>query len=55
MIPLMHPDEKELFDIDIRKLDHEKHALVNAYGIAKYINGQDLLPPDDDLQQIFQL
>lgn len=50
LIPHMHPDEKVLFDFDISKLDLTEHAMVNAYGIAKYYNGQDLLPHDDDLQ-----
>lgn len=37
------------------KIDQTLHSKFNTYGFAKYYNGQDVLPPDDDLQQILQL
>lgn len=55
MIPYLNSEEQELFDIDLRKMDNVMHAYHNIYGVGKYINNLDLLPPNDDLQQILQL
>ena len=45
----MAPDELEILNFDLRKLDLPMHSRVNGYGFGRYYNGQDLLPPDDDL------
>ena len=51
----MNPEEAELFDIDLRRLDLVLHAKQSMYGVGKYYNGLDLLPPGDPLQQILKL
>jgi hypothetical protein len=51
----LNPEEAELFDVDVRKIDLALHAKQSLYGIGKYYNGLDLLPPNDPLQQILKL
>ena len=51
----MSPEEADLFDIDLRKIDLLLHAKYFQYGIGKFYNNLDILPPDAPLQQILQL
>ena len=55
LIQYLNPEEAELFDIDLRRLDLVLHAKQSMYGVGKYYNGLDLLPPGDPLQQILKL
>lgn len=55
MMKYLNAEEAELFNIDLRKLDTSKHAQLFAYGVGKHYQGHDILPPDDDLQQILRV
>jgi hypothetical protein len=48
-------EEKELFDVDLRKVDPELNAQIFMYGVGKYYCGLDILPPNDQLRQILKL
>jgi len=50
LINYLNPEEAELFDIDIPKIDLILHSKQSLYGVGKYYNGLDLLPPNDPLQ-----
>ncbi len=52
MVATLSPEEQELFDIDLRKLNMLEHAQIFTYGVGKYYQGLDILPHDDDLKQI---
>ena len=51
----LDPEESEIFDVDLRKLDNALHAKIYMYGIGKYYCGLDILPPMDPLQQVLKL
>ena len=49
LMTLLDPVEAELFDVDLSKINMDNHAKNYMYGIGKYYNGLDLLPPKDPL------
>ena len=49
LIKFMSPEEADLFDIDLRKIDMDIHAQYFMYGVGKYYQHLDLLPPDAPL------
>lgn len=49
MISYLDKEEAELFDIDVRRLDIDYHAKLFSYGIGKFYQGHDLIPPGDNL------
>ena len=51
----MDAEEAEIFDIDLRNIDHNLHANVFMYGVGKYYCGLDILPPMDPLKQVLKL
>lgn len=50
LINHLSPEEAEIFDIDLRKVDNPLHAQVYMYGVGKYYCGLDILPPMDPLK-----
>lgn len=52
LISTLSPEEQELFDVDLRKLNQSEHAKIFMYGVGKYYGGLDLIPHDDDLRQV---
>lgn len=55
LIPLLSVEERDMFDVDFRKLDMVKHAQTYVYGIGRYYCGLDLLPPGHEIQQVLKL
>ena len=51
----LDPEERVLFNVDVRKLDQDRHAELNMYGVGRFFFGLDLLAPDDNVQQILPL
>ena len=50
LINHLSPEEAEIFDVDLRKVDNSLHAQVYTYGVGKYYCGLDILPPMDPLK-----
>ena len=55
LIQYLSPEEAEIFDIDLRKLNFPLHAKVFMYGVGKYYSGLDILSPMDPLKQVLKL
>ena len=55
LIQFLSPEEAEIFDIDMRKIDLDLNSRLMYYGIARYYLGNDVLSPIDPLKQVLRL